>query len=208
MLAIDIFSTVGIKSQNLYIDFSGVVKNSYNEPLPGALVKIKNKRQSVFSGSKGMFDIIARKEDSVFVSCAGYRKTKFKIPDTLDNMFYSMDIVMVQDTILIDAVTLFPWKTFDEFKEAVLKYEPPKNKDINNAIKNIALIQTQVILYNSPEPDKNFNYVMQQQIDKACNLGMVPTFSLLNPFAWAEFIKALQDGTFKNSKDLPEAPNQ
>lgn len=190
--------------QNTYIDVSGVIKNSFNESLEGVLVKIKSKHLNAISDNKGMFNIVVQKGDIVRVSYPGYRNSEFNIPDTLVGMFYYMDIIMVQDTIVIDAVTLFPWKTYEEFKSAVLAYEPVKNKEINNALRNIALVQTQVILYNDPDPDKNFKYVMQQQIDKATNYGLMPSYSILNPFAWAAFFKALQDGLFKNSNDLPE----
>lgn len=193
------------KGQDNLVELSGIIKNSFNEILPGSYIKSQSNK-GTFSDSKGMFNLVTVRSDTVSVVCPGYKMSSFCIPDTLKSMFYYVDIDMIPDTIVIDAITLFPWKTFQEFKQAFLAYRPPQDKEIDNSIKNIALMQTQILLSSEPDPIINFNYVMQQQIDKATNLGLVPSYNIFNPFAWAAFIKALQDGTFKNSRDLPDLP--
>lgn len=195
-----------ISQENNLISLSGNVKNTYNESVPGVSIKIKNNERTAKTDFRGIYSLVASKGDSVIFSHPGYTNSRICLPDTINCTFCSYDIVMIPDTIIIEAVSLFPWKTYNEFKQAFLSYVPPKNKDLDNAIHNIALVQTFALLYNEPDPERNFNYVMKQQVDRATNYGMVPSISLLNPFAWAKFIEAISNGSLFNSRDLPEPP--
>lgn len=197
-----------IGQDNNLIDLSGTVKNSYNEFLAGVKIKIKNKQKITITDDRGMFNMIAEKRDSVIMTYPGYKKGYIYISDTNHSSFYSVDFILFPDTIVIDAVTLLPWKTYEDFKQAFLSNVPADNKDKENAIQNIALIQSQIWLYNNPDPNLNYKQVIQQQFDKSSHLGMAPTWSILNPFAWADFIKSIKDGTLTHSKDIPAPPKE
>ena len=49
--------------------------------------------------------------------------------------------------------------------------------------------------------DMNFRNYVNQQIAKNYYAGQNPPNNLLNPFAWAQFIKAWREGKFKQQDD-------
>ena len=44
---------------------------------------------------------------------------------------------------------------------------------------------------------ENYRYAVQQQSRQISYAGQMPTISLLNPIAWAQFIQAWKNGSFK-----------
>jgi hypothetical protein len=47
----------------------------------------------------------------------------------------------------------------------------------------------------------NYQNYIDQQTSKLYYAGQTQPISLLNPFAWAQFIKAWKEGKFKRDKD-------
>jgi hypothetical protein len=47
---------------------------------------------------------------------------------------------------------------------------------------------------------------MQEQIDKLYYNGQTQPISILNPFAWAKFIKSWKDGDFKRKEEEKYQP--
>jgi hypothetical protein len=132
-------------------------------------------------------------------SSLGFKKSIVIVPDDLKKPFFTRDVLMQRDTFMIAEVEVYPWKDYEEFKEAFLNLELPED-DLERARKNIALIKTQIILDNSPSPSANFDYVMQKQYNETFNRGTYPTYQLFNVFAWSKFFKALKNGDFKYNK--------
>jgi hypothetical protein len=181
------------------VQYSGFVKNELLKALPYANIFIKNKKKMTYSDSKGMFSFIVAPGDTVIFSCIGYKKKELIIPDTIKNSFYNLDVVLKEDTMKIKPVTIYPWKNYEEFKQAVIDLKLPET-DMDRAMKNIAIIRTQVYMVLKPEASVNYKNVMQQEYTKAMNYGLAPTISLLNPFAWGKFIEAIKNGDFSNDK--------
>ncbi|MEZ5147563.1 MAG: hypothetical protein R2759_10920 [Bacteroidales bacterium] len=50
----------------------------------------------------------------------------------------------------------------------------------------------------------NFDWSMQQQQNRLYYIGQTQPITVLNPFAWAQVIKAWQEGKFKRDKKLEE----
>lgn len=201
------FSVIWINSTDAQplklIDLSGRIINIGEEALSGVLIKVTGKDRGVVTNKNGMYNILTEVGDTVIYYKPGYNKRQVIVSDTLTDFSYSLDLTLTPDTIFIDPVIIFPWKTYEEFKQAFLALKKTEDRDIENAVKNIALVRTQVILYDAPNPEKNFKYVMQQQINDATYYGMAPSYSILNPFAWVSFFKSLEDGSLINSRDLP-----
>jgi hypothetical protein len=49
---------------------------------------------------------------------------------------------------------------------------------------------------------QNYKFSMQQMQDKYYYNGQLQPISILNPFAWAQFIKAWKEGKFKRKKKV------
>jgi len=203
-----------VKTQNCIsqsinlIEVAGRVSSYNNEPVKYTKIKLNSKGKTTISDSKGMFSLFAKRGDTISFNCVGYTGFKVQVPDSIPGMLYYLDVPLAPDTVVIDPVVLFPWKTYPEFKAAVLAFKPPYDRDVENAMRNIALVCAQAMQYDAADPAQNFNYLMQQQMQMASFKGMNPTTGLLNPFAWVSFVKSLKNGSLLNSRDIPPLPDE
>ena len=106
---------------------------------------------------------------------------------------------MLNDTIHLAEVKIFPWKTYEDFKVAFLNLDLP-DQDRKNAVKNIELIKAQLNMDFEPDADLSYKNAMNQQYEKLYYNGQYPTIPILNPFNWAKFFQALKNGDFKNKE--------
>ncbi len=182
------------------IQFSGVIRNLKYEPISNVHIINVNKKSGTTGNEKGIFSFIVEPSDSILFRCVGYKNTLVIIPDSLIASQYPRDIYMLNDTIHLSEVKIFPWKTYEEFKVAFLKLELPDD-DEKRAYKNIALIKAQLNMDFEPDADLSFKVAMQKHYDKLYYAGQYPSISILNPLNWAKFFEALKRGDFKNDND-------
>ena len=178
------------------VQLTGRLLDELLQPLPYAHILVLNNYRGTITDRDGKFSFVTRVHDSIMFSSLGYKREIIVIPDTLKEPYLSMDIVLLQDTFMIDEVVIYPWKSYEEFKRAFLNLELP-NDDMDNARKNIALLKTQIILDETPNARANFNKILEDQYRQTFNQGTYPSYQLFNVFAWAEFFKALKRGEFK-----------
>jgi hypothetical protein len=202
-IIVSLISVKQIYAQKLNIvEVAGRISSFNNDPVKYAKIKLNSYGKTAISDVKGMFSIFAAKGDTINIHCIGYSSFKIKIPDSIAGMLFYLDVPLAPDTVVIDPVVLFPWKTYPEFKAAVLAFQPAVDKDIKNAMNNFALICAQAMQYEEADPASNFRYVVAQQANTAGYKGMNPTTSLLNPFAWVSFYKSVKNGSMFNSSNL------
>lgn len=132
---------------------------------------------------------------------------KVPVPSAPNSQHYIKDIIMQTDTIMLSEVVIVPWKTYTEFKEAFLALELPED-DLLRAYRNIAIMQAQMqnVIANRPaSPTSNFRDFNNSRYNQMMAYGNVlPTYSITNPFAWAQFFQALRNGDFKKKEDKPD----
>lgn len=182
------------------IQFSGVIRNLKYEPISNVHIINVNKKSGTTGNEKGIFSFIVEPSDSILFRCVGYKNTLVIIPDSLIASQYPRDIYMLNDTIHLSEVKIFPWKTYEEFKVAFLKLELPDD-DEKRAYKNIALIKAQLNMDFEPDADLSFKAAMQKHYDKLYYAGQYPSISILNPLNWAKFFEAIKRGDFKKDND-------
>jgi hypothetical protein len=183
--------------------FSGRLLNETLQPLQFAHILILNSMRGNITDVDGMFSIVVEPNDTIMMTCIGYKKQIIIIPDTLSADFITQDYILETDTVAINEVVVYPWKTYEEFKQAFLNVKIPEN-DAERARKNIALLKTQIILDDTPLPNQNFRQVMQQQYEQTFIEGTAPSITVTNPFAWARFFEALKRGDFEYDDNLKE----
>ena len=201
LLAFLILSILPIQTfaqEDEFIQMSGVIYNQKSEPIPYVHVFSKTTWRGTISDRTGLFSFITEAKDTIIFSCVGYKKGYYIVPDTLKDYYFTIDVFMERDTILLQAVEVYLLPaTYEEFKEVVLSLELPLN-DYERAMKNIAIIQTQIALSESIEPGVSFKQVMEQQYLKNITYGQYPVINnLFNPLAWAKFFDALKKGKLK-----------
>jgi len=183
------------------VQFSGVVRDLQHRPLPHVNIIILNDRRGTTSDSRGMFSFVVRPNDTILFSHMGHKGTIHTIPDSLGGQQYPADIFMVSDTFQLAEVRIYPWKTYQEFKEAFLALELPDD-DEKRAYHNIELIKTQIKMNDfGPSPNINYREVMKQQYNQLYTAGQYPYYTIFDPMRWAKFFEALRRGDFKQDND-------
>ena len=183
------------QDENL-IQFSGVIRNLKYEPVENVHIINLKEGTGTTSNQKGMFSFIVQPSDSILFRAIGYKNTLVYIPDTVTASHYPRDVYLLNDTIQLAEVKIFPWKSYEEFKVAFVNLELPKN-DMQRAYRNIEIIKAQLNMDFEPNADLAFKNSMRQQYEKLYYAGQYPSISILNPFNWIKFFEALKAGDFK-----------
>lgn len=180
------------------VEFSGMIRDLQHKPLPYVNIIILSDRRGTISDQRGMFSMVVRPNDTIIFSHLGHKGTMHIIPDSIGGQQYPADIFMVSDTFHLAEVRIYPWKTYQEFKEAFLALELPDD-DLQRAYHNIALIKTQIKMNNyGASPNINFREVMKQQYNQLYTAGQTPYYTIFDPLRWAKFFDSVKRGDFKD----------
>lgn len=185
-----------------YVQFSGIVVTGDSiSPVPFTNIVIKSTWRGTVADYFGYFSFVARKNDTIVFSAVGFKKAEFVIPDTINDDRYSLIQVMPSDTILLAQTVIYPWPSREDFKEAFLTFDVPDD-DYERARKNLEASKLREMAAMMPmDGSMNYKNSMQLYQDKLYYIGQTQPISVLNPFAWAQFIKAWKEGKFKRKKD-------
>ena len=189
------------------IQFSGVIITSDSlTAIPLAHIIVINSMRGTVSDFNGYFSFVAKKLDTVEFSAVGYKADRFIVPDSITNNRYSIIQLMSTDTIWLSETVIYPWPTKAQFREAFLTLEIPDD-DLEIARKNLNPRQLLAKAEHLPaEGSVNFKYLVDQQVEKLYYNGQTQPITVLNPFAWAKFVKAWKDGKFKRRPDVETTP--
>ncbi|MGC9343777.1 MAG: hypothetical protein ACP5E3_13820 [Bacteroidales bacterium] len=195
------FLGINVYSQDdRLVQFSGVIRNLKYEPVENVHIINLRKGTGTTSNRKGMFSFIVEPSDSILFRAIGYKNTLVHIPDSISDTHYPRDVYLLNDTIRLAEVKIFPWKSYEEFKVAFINLELPEN-DMQRAVRNIEIIKAQLNMDFEPNADLAFKNNTRQQYEKLYYAGQYPSISILNPFNWIKFFEALKAGDFKNDDD-------
>jgi hypothetical protein len=183
------------------IQFTGIVVTADSlKPVPYTNIVIKNTWRGTIADYYGYFSFVAFRSDTIIFSAVGFKKGIYCIPDTITSNRYSVIQVMSSDTIMLTQTIIYPWPTREKFKEAFLNFDVPDD-DYERAKKNLDIGQLREITESYPmDGSMNFRNSMQLYQEKLYYNGQTQPITILNPFAWAEFIKAWKEGKFKQKK--------
>lgn len=182
------------------VQFSGMVRDLQHRALPNVNIIILNDRRGTTSDKRGMFSFVVHSNDTILFSHMGHKGTIHVIPDSLAGQQYPADIFMVSDTFHLAEVRIYPWKTYQEFKEAFLALDLPDD-DEQRAYHNIALIKTQIKMNRdgaTASPTIAFRDVMRQEYNQLYTAGQSPYYTIFDPLRWAKFFESLKRGDFKD----------
>jgi len=183
------------------VQFSGIVVTGGElTPIPFSTVMIKDSYRGTTSDYYGYFSFVAQKRDTIVFNCIGYKPSSYIIPDTLTKSRYSLIQILNPDTYELPEAVVYPWPSKEQFKEAFINLDIPDD-DLERAYKNLARAELRARFENMPmDGSMNFKNQMQQYQSKLYYAGQYPPISLLNPIAWARFIRAWKNGDFKRKK--------
>jgi len=190
----------GLSQEKKLIQLNGRVTNEMSEPLPFSHILIMNSYRGAITNNIGRYTLVVEVGDTVLFSAAGYKRKYLRMPGAVTKPFLQLDVMLEVDTLVIDAVEIYPWKSYEEFKEAFVNLKLPTD-DMERARRNIALLRTQIIMDYEPDAYANFQNLMEQQYRQTYSQNMNQSWQILNPFAWAKFFEALKRGDYKSKKN-------
>ncbi len=185
------------QNENL-VEVSGVVLASDSlQPVFYCNIGVVGTSRGTISDLNGFFSIVLRKGETVQFSAIGYESVQFAVPDTLSENKYSLIQLMTDDTVNLPETVVYPWPKPHEFKNAFLKLDIPDD-DIARARKNLEEETLRAISYTMKgDASENWAWAQRQRVNDYWTFNQPRHINLLNPFAWAEFIKAWKRGDFK-----------
>jgi hypothetical protein len=182
-----------------FIQIDGLTADENGFIVPDVSIYSKHLKRGAASDRRGIFSIISIPGDTVFFSAIGYKSTLLTVPSNLTGTNFITDVKMITDTIMIGEVLVLPWKTYSEFKRAVLENKPVDPLTENMQF-NLALVEQQIWSDMRSTPGQAYRYTVQQMADNLYTRGQQPYNNLLNPFAWTKFIREVKNGLLKNEK--------
>lgn len=190
------------------VQFTGaIVESDSLRPMPFVHITVKNTDIGTISDYYGYFSFVAHPGDTISFSSVGYHKNYFVIPDTLSQNSFSVIHVMLKDTMLLKEFTVYPWPTREQFKQAFMNLEIPHD-DLDRAKKNLSRDAMMIAAGNVPiDGATTYKFQLQNRYTQMYQAGGYPSLKLLDPIAWSKFIKAWQDGDFKEDKNINYTPN-
>ncbi|MCX6270182.1 MAG: carboxypeptidase-like regulatory domain-containing protein [Bacteroidetes bacterium] len=197
-LAIVQLSQAQVHSDPDLVQFSGVIVSSDSlQPVPFCDVMIKNAHRGTVSDYNGYFSFVAKKKDIIEFSAMGFKKAVFVIPDTITRERYSLIQALTSDTLMLLEAVIFPWPSVEQFKQAFIHLSIPDD-DYERARKNLAIsVLKEKAAVMPMDGSMNYRNSIDKQTAKLYYAGQLPPNNLLNPFAWAQFIKMWREGKLK-----------
>ena len=183
------------------IQFSGVILDGDSlQPVPFTTIIVSQTNKGTTADANGIFSFVAQEGDSITFSSIGFKDAYFVIPDTLKTKKYSLIQLMSADTLLLRTHMVYPWPSKEQFKEEFLNTRIPTD-DLDRANANLAQAEMRERMQNMPgSGSENFKYENYNRAQQTYYTGQYPSWSILNPIAWAQFMKAWNNGDFKKKK--------
>jgi hypothetical protein len=180
------------------MQFSGlVVSGDSLYGLPGIYVYVPKAGRGTMTNQFGFFSMPVLPNDSVVISGLGYRSRSLKVKEN-ENLSVSVVIKMLEDTILLPMVEIFPYHSEKEFKEAFLALTLSDEQQRGYMQANVdPLLLARMQRNTNNTAYQNYRGATYNQINKDQMRYAVPTMAFLNPFAWAEVVRSIRRGDLK-----------
>ena len=165
--------------------------------LPSVSVIVENKGRGTMTNEQGVFSIAVLKGDKIRFSSVGFKDQTINIPRGLEGTDYSVIQLLVSDTAYLPAYVLKPRPSRAQFERDFVNTNIPADQ-YEIARQNTDEAKRRVLVATLPADGREAVALQQRQAAARYYYnGQQAPINLLNPFAWAEFIKAWKRGDFK-----------
>ncbi|MBP9214358.1 MAG: carboxypeptidase-like regulatory domain-containing protein [Chitinophagaceae bacterium] len=188
-------------SNDSIVQLYGVVMTADSlRAIPSASIIVENKGRGTLTNPDGVFSIVVLKGDKITFSCIGFKDRTIDIPTNLKENQYSVIQLMINDTAYLPATILKPRPTRAQFERDFVNSTIPDDA-YEIARQNTDEAKRRILINSLPADGREaVNYQMRQQANKYYYAGQVPPMNILNPLAWADFIKSWKRGDYKKKK--------
>lgn len=180
-----------------FVQLTGIVVNDSLERLPFTAVYDKTTSRGVIADYYGYFALVVHPGDTLQFSFVGYKKKTFIIPEPDSTNELSIVSMLESDTILAKPVNVYPWPSKEEFAEAFVNLKID-NDAITRAKERLSP-QEMAFVYGdlSSDPSLSYGTQSQQYLNQIYYRGQMRPNNLMNPVAWSNFLKSLNNGDLK-----------
>lgn len=180
------------------VQLFGVVMTADSlQGIPSVSVTVKGQNRGTITNNEGVFSIVVLKGDKIEFSSIGYKPKLVEIPRIEGNQ-YSIVQLMVVDTVYLPATIIKPRPSREQFERDFLNTDVPDDA-LEIARKNTDASKRRVLARTLPrDGGEATNYSLKQDAIRRSYQGQVPPMNIMNPLAWADFIRSWKRGDFKN----------
>ncbi|HWB24512.1 MAG TPA: carboxypeptidase-like regulatory domain-containing protein [Chitinophagaceae bacterium] len=201
--------TAKVKKDSV-IQLYGVVMTADSlQGLPAASVIVEDKGRGTLTNDQGVFSIAVLKGDKIRFSSVGFKDKVITIPKEMSGNQYPVIQLMVNDTAYLPATILMSKPTSAQFERDFVNTEVPADQ-LELAREATSEAKRRILIATLPADGREaVNMQLKQQAQKYYYQGQIPPMNILNPLAWADFIKAWKRGDFKRQpSSSDDAENQ
>ncbi len=176
------------------IQFTGVVfAEDSTSIIPGVHIYTPKGGRGTTTNPYGFFSMPALEGDSIIFSAVGFERVHYIIPKHNEQHSLKLLVYLKEDITFLEEVEVFPYPSEAAFKAAVLAAKLPNQRDLDNLDQWVNSEIMKSMYWNLPaSPNMNHRFFMQEQMNAQIYRVQAPQNPLLNPFAWAAFIRSLQ----------------
>lgn len=188
-------------SREKVFQMSGLVlKRSTGEPIPFVKITTPTNKRYGISNEDGFYSIPVVERDTVLFECIGFRKTNLIVKDYLKSykgdtgvpFLYSIEY-MLEDTITLPTVTIYPYQTPEDIRQALLHVREPYQLSIDQAQMNVSPELMSYFMNNLPTDESERLKVAQQRyVELYQQQTMRPSFNLVDPVAIYRLIQHIK----------------
>lgn len=189
-----------LKKQKQLIQFTGLlISNDSLQAVENVNIRIAGTMMGTISNNEGFFSIVANRNDTLIFSAVGYRTVRYVVPWELTGQKYTMIQPMTQDTLYLPEAIVKPYISRELFEHYFVNLEVPGEE---NPLENLDPETIRELAYAMDmDGSDNAKYYLRQESGKYYYTGQMVPINLMNPFAWAQFIKAWKAGKLKIEND-------
>jgi len=153
----------------------------------------------------GFFSFAVAEGDTLIFTCIGFHPTTYVVPYGNEDNKISTIVSMNKTEVPLKEVIIYPWGDKGNFHNYFVRAKIPKTlQEIGEANTNRQLLAA-IGQYLPADGTEVSERVLQYNAAQYYYYGEQAPQNIFNPLAWAEFIKALKNGDFKQ-KPAPTAP--
>lgn len=188
-----------------------IVSQSGQNPVPYAKISIKDSRRGGYANLEGFYSIPVYLTDTVYFTSIGFKPTVFVVSDYLkdyqgnatSNFIYAINY-LVEDSITLPMVQIFPYNSQSELKTAILETDIPENIENVNARNNLDPNVLDFLIKNlRVDEGERVMVARQMYYNEQLHKNVAPTATLFDPMAIYQLLKYIQTKTKdKRTRDL------
>ena len=182
------------------IQFTGIIVTPDSlQAVSDVNIRIAGTMMGTVSNDQGFFAVVVKRTDTLLFSCIGYRSVQYVVPYSLTGQKYTMIQTMSQDTFFLGEAIVKPYISKELFEHYFVNLEVPGTEGPLDGLDPETIRELAYAM--EMDGTDNSKYYLRQEAGKYYYTGQMVPINLMNPFAWAQFIKAWKSGKLKIQND-------